>query len=188
MSATTPPDAIEKATFAGGCFWCMEPPFDGIDGVLSTTSGYAGGHVEDPSYEQVCTGNTGHAEVVQIEYDPDRVSYETLLAAFWHNIDPTDGEGQFADRGDQYRTAIFVHDEKQKELAEASKRELEASDRFSAPIVTRIEPLGTFYPAEEKHQNFYQTNPVHYKRYKMSCGRPERLKEIWGEKAGAIRD
>lgn len=162
----------------------MEPPFDDVEGVASTTPGYAGGHVEDPTYEQVCSGETGHAEVMQVEYDPEVVSYETLLAIFWRNIDPTDEGGQFADRGDQYRTAIFYHDDDQRRKAEASRRELDASDRFDAPIVTEIEPLEAFYPAEEKHQDFYRTNPTHYQRYKVACGRPDRLKEIWGEEAG----
>lgn len=173
-----------RATFAGGCFWCMEPPFDDVEGVRSTTPGYAGGHVEDPSYEQVCSGETGHAEVMQVEYDPEMVSYEKLLTIFWHNIDPTDEGGQFADRGDQYRTAIFYHDEDQRRKAEASRRELEASGRFDEPIVTEIEPLDAFFPAEEKHRDFYRTNPTHYRRYKVACGRPERLEEIWGEEAG----
>lgn len=175
---------MERATFAGGCFWCMEPPFDEIDGVLSTMPGYAGGHVEHPTYEEVCGGETGHAEVMQIEYDPERVSYEELLHVFWRNIDPTDAGGQFADRGDQYRTGIFYHDEAQREAAEESLRELEASGRFSDPIVTAIEPLETFYPAEEEHRDFYRTNPDHYHRYKMACGRPERLEEIWGAESG----
>jgi len=172
------------ATFAGGCFWCMEGPFDHVPGVLSTTSGYTGGSLKNPSYEQVSSGTTGHAESVQVVYDPKKVSYAQLLEVFWHNVDPTDGGGQFCDRGNQYRTAIFVHDEEQRRLAEQSKKDLEASGRLKRPIVTQIVPAGEFYPAEEHHQDFYKKNPVRYRFYRTNCGRDQRLKELWGEAAG----
>ncbi len=171
----------ETAVFAGGCFWCMEPPFDKIDGVISTTSGFAGGTVPNPSYKQVSAGGTGHAEVVQIVYDPAKVSYEALLEVFWRNIDPLDAGGQFCDRGPEYRTAIFYRDAEQKRLAEESKRKLEMSGRFDRPIVTEITPLFAFYPAEEYHQDFYKKNPEHYQRYRTSCGRDARLAELWGK-------
>jgi peptide-methionine (S)-S-oxide reductase len=170
------------ATFAGGCFWCVEEAFDQIDGVLSTTSGYIGGDVPDPSYEQVVRGNTGHAEAVQVEYDPDVVTYEALLDTFWHNIDPVDAGGQFCDRGDQYRSAIFYHDERQRELAQESKRELEESDMVPRRIVTEIVPATEFYVAEAYHQNYYERNALRYQFYKFTCGRPARLEELWGEK------
>jgi peptide-methionine (S)-S-oxide reductase len=168
------------ATFAGGCFWCMEPPFDALEGVLSTTSGYAGGHVERPSYEQVSAGGTGHLEVVQVAYDATRVSYEKLLEVFWRNVDPTDAGGQFCDRGAQYRTAIFVHDPAQRAAAEKSARELEASARFQAPLATEILPAGAFWPAEAYHQDFYRENPIRYRYYRAGCGRDRRLAEVWG--------
>ena len=166
------------ATFAGGCFWCMEKPFDQVEGVISTTSGYTGGHVENPSYEQVSAGGTGHAESEQIEYDPDVVSYEKLLEVFWGNVDPLDGGGQFCDRGDQYRSEIFYHDEEQKTLAEKSKAEIEK--RLGKPVVTRIVPAGPFYPAEEYHQDYYEKNPLRYRFYRYGCGRDKRLGELWG--------
>ncbi len=169
------------AVFAGGCFWCMEPPFDKIDGVISTTSGFAGGTVPNPSYKQVAAGGTGHAEVVQIVYDPAKVSYEALLEVFWRNIDPVDAGGQFCDRGPEYRTAIFYRDAEQKRLAEESKRALEMSGRFDRRIVTEITPLFAFYPAEEYHQDFYKKNPAHYQRYRTGCGRDARLAELWGK-------
>src|SRR5690606_24679114 len=149
-------DGHALATFAGGCFWCMEPPYDELDGVLATTSGYMGGHKADPTYHEVSAGSTGHAEAVQITYDPSKVSYQELLEVFWRNVDPLDAGGQFCDRGDQYRTAIFVHDEEQRRLAEASKEALEESGRFDQPIVTAIEDAGPFYPAEEYHQDYYE--------------------------------
>lgn len=173
---------LAKATFAGGCFWCMEAPFDEIDGVVSTTSGYTGGHVEDPSYEQVSAGRTGHAEAVQIAYDPEKVSYEELLHVFWRNVDPTDAGGQFCDRGTQYRTGIFVHSEEQQRLAESSKEE--ATRRLGKEVVTRIETAGPFYPAEKYHQDFYDKNPIRYKTYRLGCGRDRRLRELWGDEAG----
>jgi len=172
------------ATFAGGCFWCMEPPFDKLEGVISTTSGYTGGHQEDPTYGEVSAGGTGHYESLQVVYDPDKVSYKQLLVVFWHNVDPLDAGGQFCDRGDQYRTAIFYHDDEQRRLAEESKRFLEEAGTFKAPIVTAIVPAGPFYPAEEYHQDYYQKNPVRYRFYRYSCGRDNRLKELWGDLAG----
>jgi peptide-methionine (S)-S-oxide reductase len=174
--------ALERATFAGGCFWCMEAPFDELEGVASTTSGYTGGRVEDPTYEQVSAGGTGHAEAVQVLYDPERVSYEELLRVFWRNVDPTDAGGQFCDRGNQYRTGIFYHSEEQKRQAEATKRKLEG--RFDRPVVTPIEAAGAFYPAEEYHQDFYDKSPIRYKVYRTGCGRDRRLEELWGDEAG----
>ncbi len=176
--------ALAKATFAGGCFWCMEPPYDKLDGVVSTTSGYIGGREKNPTYEQVSAGQTGHAEVVQVVYDPAKVSYEKLLEVFWHNVDPLTANRQFCDGGRQYRTAIFYHDAEQKRLAEASKRALEASGKLPGPIVTEIVPLTAFYPAEEYHQDYYTKNPIRYKYYRGSCGRDRRLEELWGEQAG----
>ncbi|MCB1111341.1 MAG: peptide-methionine (S)-S-oxide reductase MsrA [Chlamydiales bacterium] len=168
----------EKATFAGGCFWCMEPPFDKVDGVVETISGYTGGAQENPTYEEVSSGGTGHAESVEVIYDPNKVSYKELLAIYWRNIDPTVKDAQFCDVGSQYRTAIFYHDEKQRQEAEASKAELEAEGRFPA-VYTQIVPAGPFYPAEEYHQNYYQKNPYRYKFYRLLCGRDARLKELW---------
>ncbi len=167
------------ATFAGGCFWCMEPPFDKLDGVLSTTSGYTGGDLVNPTYKQVSRGGTGHAEAVQIIYDPEKISYQTLLNVFWRNIDPLDPAGQFCDKGRQYRTAIFTHTPAQKTAAEASREALASSGKFNQPIVTEIVPATTFYPAEEYHQDYYQKNPVRYKFYRYSCGRDKRLQELW---------
>lgn len=180
VSAQTPPAATAKATFAGGCFWCMEPPFDKLDGVISTTSGYTGGTKINPTYQEVSAGATGHAEAVQVEYDPKRVRYEKLLDVFWHNVDPTQKDGQFCDHGRQYRTAIFVHDAEQKRLADASKAALAKSKPFKGDIVTEIVPATTFYPAEEYHQDYYMKNPLRYKLYRTSCGRDARLKEVWG--------
>jgi peptide-methionine (S)-S-oxide reductase len=176
-----PTDGHALATFAGGCFWCMEPPYDKLDGVLATTSGYTGGDKVDPTYQEVSAGGTGHAEVVQITYDPAEVSYEELLEVFWRNIDPLDAGGQFCDRGDQYRTGIFVHDDEQRRLAEASKQALEDDGRFEQPIVTEIVAAGPFYPAEDYHQDYYEKNPLRYKFYRWNCGRDQRLAEVWGE-------
>ncbi|HUO81406.1 MAG TPA: peptide-methionine (S)-S-oxide reductase MsrA [Gammaproteobacteria bacterium] len=169
------------AIFAGGCFWCMEPPFDGIEGVLSTTSGYTGGEVENPSYGDVSAGGTGHLEAVLVEYDPARIGYHELLDVFWRNIDPLDDGGQFCDRGSSYRSAIFYADEQQKRLAGQSKTALEAAGRFEKPIVTRILPASEFYPAETYHQNYYRENPLRYKFYRYRCGRDDRLEELWGD-------
>ena len=167
-----------KATFAGGCFWCMEPPFDKLDGVISTISGYAGGTKKNPTYEEVSAGKTGHAEVVQITYDPKKITYEKLLEVFWHNVDPLTPNRQFCDVGSQYRTAIFYHDETQKRLAEESKKAL--SKRFKEPIVTEIVAASEFYPAEDYHQDYYIKNPLRYKYYRFSCGRDQRLEALWG--------
>jgi peptide-methionine (S)-S-oxide reductase len=169
------------AVFAGGCFWCMEPPFDRLDGVLSTISGYTGGSKADPTYHEVSGGSTGHAEAVPIAYDPAKVSYQELLDVFWHNVDPLDAGGQFCDRGSQYRTAIFAENAEQRRLAEASKEALAESGRFEQPIATEIVDASTFYPAEDYHQNYYMTNPVRYKFYRWNCGRDQRLTQLWGE-------
>lgn len=171
-------EKLAKATFAGGCFWCMEPPFDKLDGVISTTSGYTGGQKENPTYKEVSAGGTGHAESVQVVYDPTKVSYEQLLAVFWKNIDPTVDDQQFCDHGDQYRTAIFYHNEEQKQLAEAS--EVPVKERFGT-VYTEIVPASTFYPAEEYHQDYYQKNPLRYKFYRTTCGRDARLEDLWGK-------
>ena len=175
--------ATAKATFAGGCFWCMEPPYDKLDGVIATISGYTGGKKVNPTYQEVSAGTTGHAEAVQVEYDPNKVSYEQLLDVFWHNVDPTQKDGQFCDHGSQYRTAIFVHDAGQKRLAEASKAALLKSKPFKGEIVTEIVPATTFYPAEDYHQDYYVKNPVRYNFYRTGCGRDARLKEVWGAAA-----
>jgi peptide-methionine (S)-S-oxide reductase len=177
--------SLATATFAGGCFWCMEPPYDELDGVISTTSGYIGGRKKNPTYEEVSEGTTGHAEAVQVAYDPTKVSYEKLLEVFWQNIDPFTPNAQFCDRGSQYRSAIFYHDEEQKRAAEASKQKLEKSGRFTQPIVTEIVPAGEFYPAEDYHQDYYQNNPVRYKYYRYRCGRDEALAKIWGKTEGS---
>lgn len=174
-------DTYETATFAGGCFWCMQPPYDELPGVISTTVGYTGGHVPHPTYEEVCTGETGHVEAVQIVFDPTKTSYQELLNVFWRNIDPTNPLGQFSDYGSQYRTAIFYHNEEQKRLAEQSKRALEASGKFDKPIVTQILPAGEFYPAEEYHQEFYRKNPLRYYNYKVGSGRAGFIKKVWGD-------
>ena len=177
-----PGDAV--ATFAGGCFWCMEPPYDKLPGVVATISGYTGGRKPNPTYEEVSSGSTGHAESVTVVYDPKKVTYEKLLDVFWHNIDPTVKDRQFCDGGNQYRTAIFYHDEAQRKAAEASKAALEKSKPFKEPIVTEIVMAGPFYPAEEYHQDFYKKNPVRYQLYRSGCGRDARLKQLWGERAG----
>ena len=179
-----PTDELSTATFAGGCFWCMEPPFDKLDGVLSTTSGYTGGHVANPSYEQVSAGGTGHAEAVRVVYDPSKISYERLLDVYWHNIDPLDAGGAFCDRGDQYRSVIFYQTAKQKRLAETSKDQLAESGRFDKPVVTEIAAAEAFYPAETYHQDYYQKNPISYKFYRYYCGRDKRLRALWGDQAG----
>jgi len=173
---------LEKATFAGGCFWCMQPPFDKLDGVISTTVGYCGGKEENPTYKHVSAGNTGHAEAVEIVYDPSRVSYAELLNVFWMNIDPTQENGQFADTGAQYRTAIFYHNEEQKRLAEASKKGLKNTGKFAKKIVTEIVPATTFYEAEEYHEDYYKKNPVRYKLYRYGSGRDSYLARKWGKK------
>ena len=175
----TPPGAA-VATFAGGCFWCMEPPFDKLNGVLATTSGYIGGLKQSPTYEEVSSGGTGHAEAVQVLYDPKKVTYEKLLDVFWHNIDPTVTDRQFCDVGSQYRTAIFVHNDAQRAAAESSKAAVDKSKPFKEPIVTPIVTATEFWPAEEYHQNYYLKNPIRYSYYRTGCGRDARLKQLWG--------
>nr|WP_085814232.1 peptide-methionine (S)-S-oxide reductase MsrA [Geoanaerobacter pelophilus] len=175
-----PAGHLEKATFAGGCFWCMEHPFDELPGVVSVTSGYTGGHKANPTYEEVSSGTTGHAESIQVLYDPAKIGYAKLLDVFWHNIDPLAKDRQFCDSGEQYRSAIFYQNEEQHRLALQSKKELEASKRFREPIATQIVPAGVFYPAEEYHQHYYKKNPIRYSYYRLSCGRDRRLKELWG--------
>lgn len=172
----------DTATFAGGCFWCMEPPFKNLQGVISVISGYTGGQTENPTYEAVCSGLTGHAEAVQITFDPEKISYQQLLDIFWQNIDPTTVNQQFADQGTQYRTAIFTHSDQQQKEAEQSKKSLASSGKFSKPIVTEIVPASRFYPAEDYHQNFYIKNPVRYKSYRFGSGRQRFLEEKWGDK------
>ena len=178
---TSSDQSLATATFAGGCFWCMEPPYDKLDGVISTTSGYIGGQKKNPTYEEVSEGTTGHAEAVQVAYDPTKVSYEKLLEVFWQNIDPFTPNAQFCDHGSQYRSAIFYHNEEQKRLAEASKQKLEKSGRFTQPIVTEIVAASEFYPAEDYHQDYYQNNPTRYKYYRYRCGRDAVLEKIWGK-------
>ena len=180
--ASAPSEKLARATFAGGCFWCMQPPFDQLAGVKETRPGYTGGTTERPTYEDVCSGRTGHTEALQVIFDPEQVSYAQLLDIFWRNINPVDAEGQFVDRGSQYRPAIFYDDEEQKRLAEASRDELAASGRFSAPIAVEILPLTTFYPAEEYHQDYYRKNPGRYKSYRYHSGRDQFLAKFWGEK------
>lgn len=172
-----------EATFAGGCFWCMEHAFDGVEGVISTTSGYTGGRTRSPTYEEVSAGKTGHAETVRVVYDPTKVSYAELLDVFWHNVDPTDPTGQFCDKGSQYRSVIFYHDEEQRRLAEQSRRRIEQSKRFREPIVTEIASVREFTSAEEYHQDFYEKNPIRYQYYRWGCGRDRRLDELWGNEA-----
>lgn len=175
--------SLAKATFAGGCFWCMEPPFDKLDGVIATVSGYTGGHTRNPTYEEVSAGRTGHAESVEITYDPSRISYTKLLEVYWHNIDPTTPNRQFCDVGSQYRSAIFYHDAEQQRLAEQSKAALAKSKPFPQPIVTEIVAAGEFTPAEAYHQDYYLKNPLRYKFYRYNCGRDQRLEELWGKAA-----
>ena len=180
------PAATEKATFAGGCFWCVESDFDKVDGVISTTSGYIGGSVANPTYEAVSGGRTGHAEAVEIVFDPRKVGYEQLLEYFWRTIDPTVRDRQFCDVGSPYRTAIFAHGEAQLRAAKASREALEKSKPFAAPIVTEIVAAGPFYAAEGYHQDYYLKNPLRYKFYRSRCGREDRLEELWGKQAGDL--
>lgn len=174
------PAAAENAVaiFAGGCFWCMEPPYDELDGVAETVSGYTGGHAEAPTYEEVTAGGTGHFEAVRVTYDPERVSFVELADVFWRNIDPFDDGGQFCDRGSSYRAAIFHGDEAEREVAEAGKADIEA--RFDRRMATRILPAAAFYPAEDYHQDYYQKNPLRYRYYRFSCRRDARLDAVWG--------
>jgi peptide-methionine (S)-S-oxide reductase len=175
---------LARATFAGGCFWCMEPPYDKLDGVVETISGFSGGRVANPSYDAVVRGGTGHLEVVQVVYDPTAVTYEQLLEVFWRNIDPYQADGQFCDRGPMYRSAIFVADEQQRRLAETSLEQIVALAPDDGPIDTRILDFEAFYPAEDYHQDYYTKNPVRYRYYRWSCGRDQRLEELWGSDAG----
>lgn len=179
-TAGEPPGELGVATFAGGCFWCMEPPFDVVDGVISTTSGYTGGHVDNPTYHQVSSGSTGHAEAVRIIYDPEQVNYEDLLEIYWRNIDPTTADRQFCDRGSQYRSAIFYHGEAQRDAALASLAQIEKTKPFKDSIRTEITAASGFFVAEDYHQDFYVTNPIRYKHYRFGCGRDRRLQKIWG--------
>jgi len=174
----SPPPA--KATFAGGCFWCMEEAFEKVEGVVSAISGYTGGQVENPTYEQVSAGGTGHTESIEVTYDPSKVTYKQLLEVFWRNVDPTTPNAQFCDHGNQYRTAIFYHDENQKQLIDESRQRVENSKTFPESIVTEIAPASVFYSAEEYHQDFYTKNPIRYKFYKWNCGRAQRLEQLWG--------
>ncbi len=176
--------SADTALFAGGCFWCMEPPFDRLDGVISTTSGFTGGHVDDPSYDEVTRGGTGHTEAVKVVFDPERIGYDELLRVFWRNVDPLDAHGQFCDRGAHYRPGIFYRHPEQEALALASRRELDESGRFSRPIVAEVTEAGPFWPAEEYHQGFYLKNPQHYESYRRGCRRDQRLEELWGDEAG----
>lgn len=182
--ALAAPTNRATAVFAGGCFWCEETAFEGVPGVLAVTSGYTGGHLANPTYEQVSAGGTGHAESVEVAYDPRKISYEKLLDIFWHNVDPLQRDAQFCDHGTQYRSAIFYRDESQRAAAEASKAKLEEEARFKGKIVTEIVPASTFYRAEEYHQDFYRKNPVRYYSYRAGCGRDARLKALWGAAAG----
>ncbi len=174
-------DKYRKATFAGGCFWCMEPPFENLDGVIDVVPGYSGGQKENPTYEQVSGGSTGHLEAVQITYDPEKISYQKLVDVFWTQIDPTDDGGQFVDRGSQYRTAIFYHNDDQKRIAEESRTALEKSGKYDKPVVTEIRPFTAFYEAEDYHKDFYKKSPARYKSYKLFSGREQYLKDIWDE-------
>jgi len=180
------PDAgagsLAKATFAGGCFWCMEPPFEKLEGVREVISGYTGGHKPNPTYKEVSGGGTGHIEVVQVIYDPEKITYAELLEVFWRQIDPTDPDGQFVDRGRQYRAAVFYHNEEQKRLAEKSKEDLQKSGRYGKPIITEILPAPAFNRAEEYHQDYYKKNPIRYNFYRLNSGRDRYLKKIWGER------
>ena len=180
-AAQAPSKPGASAIFAGGCFWCMEEAFDKVPGVIATTSGYIGGHVKKPTYEQVSTAQTGHAEAVRVQYDPGKISYDKLVEIFWRNIDPTQGNAQFCDHGPQYRSAIFYQDDEQKRVAEASKAALQKNKPFRGEIVTEITKATEFYPAEDYHQDFHLKNPVRYKFYKTGCGREARLQQLWGK-------
>lgn len=182
LAAAPQPAATARATFAGGCFWCMVEPFETLPGVLSVTSGYTGGSKLNPTYQEVSSGSTGHAESIQVVYDPSKIQYGRLLEVFWHNVDPFQADGQFCDHGRQYRTAIFFHDDTQRRAAEDSKKRVEAE--LHAKSVTEITPASVFYRAEEYHQDFYKKDPVQYQRYRNGCGRDRRLRELWGAAAG----
>lgn len=181
---TQPPKhLLAKATFAGGCFWCMQPPFDKLEGVIATTAGYTGGTKVNPTYEEVSSGGTGHAESVQVLFDPMVISYEKLLDVYWHNVDPTSAHGQFCDFGSQYRPAIFTHDDAQKKAADESRAKIEKTKPWKGEVVVSIEPAKEFWAAEEYHQKYYVKNPVRYKYYRTGCGRDRRLRELWGKAA-----
>ena len=179
VGAVTDGDGLSEATFAGGCFWCMEPPFDQLPGVVSTTSGYTGGDRKDPTYEQVSAGGSGHVEALRVVYDLAKIRYEKLLEVYWRNVDPLDAGGQFCDRGGQYRAAVFYHNEEQKRLAEQSKTAVERQLR--RPVATEIRPAAEVYPAEGYHQDYYRKNPLRYKLYRYQCGRDQRLEALWGK-------
>lgn len=185
QQAAPPAAGLAVAIFAGGCFWCMEPPFDKTPGVVTTTSGYVGGHKAGATYKEVTAGGTGHYEAVRIVYDPQKVSYEKLLEVFWRNVDPVDAGGQFCDRGESYRTAIFAHDPEQKRLAESSRQALDASKRLPKPIVTPVLVAGPFWVAEDYHQDYHQKNPGKYQFYRWNCGRDARLEALWGKPPGS---
>jgi len=183
--AEAPASALKKATFAGGCFWCMQPAYDEVPGVVATRVGYTGGKTVNPAYEAVSAGGTGHAESIEVTYDPKKISYRKLLDIFWHNVDPTTADREFCDVGRQYRTAIFFHNAEQEREANQSRAELEKTKPFKAPIVTEIVPASTFYPAEDYHQEYYKKNPIRYRFYRYNCGRDQRLHELWGAASGA---
>lgn len=178
-----PAQSVSQVIFAGGCFWCMEPPFEKLNGVQEVVSGYAGGSVDNPTYEQVSSDKTGHREVVLVKYDPEKISFEKLMEVFWRNVDPTDAGGQFVDRGLQYTTAVMVYSGEQRTIAEKSKRDLEMSKKFSKPVVTPIIDAMKFFPAEEYHQDYYKKNPVRYKYYRYGSGRDKFIEKVWGETA-----
>ena len=180
-SQQKPAAGLETAVFAGGCFWCMEPPYDELPGVVSTTSGYIGGQKKNPTYEEVSSGNTGHTEAVQVVYDPKKVTYAKLLEVFWRNIDPTTPNAQFCDHGSQYRSGIFYLNEDQRRLADASREQIERTKKFREPVVTEITRATIFYPAEDYHQDYYKKNPLRYKFYRANCGRDTRLEQLWGK-------
>jgi len=183
MTSSNNQSEKEIATFAGGCFWCVESDFDQVPGVIRTISGYTGGTLANPSYKQVVSGGTGHVEAVQIVYDPNVISFETLLDVFWHSVDPTDEHGQFCDRGESYITGVFANSSEQKRLADFSKQELAESGTLEKPVATLIKMAGPFYPAEDYHQDYYKKNPIRYELYRFRCGRDRRLRDIWGEEA-----
>lgn len=174
-------EGLDIATFAGGCFWCLQPSYDKLPGVKKTVVGYTGGHVENPSYEQIGTGTTGHVEAIRVLYDPKQISFDALVEEFWRNIDPTQADGQFADRGPQYQTAIFYHDDAQKRSAQRATEQLAATKKFSRPIATKILPASEFYLAEEYHQDYYKKNSTHYNLYKIGSGRADFIKQVWGK-------
>ncbi|KCZ65790.1 hypothetical protein L53_00340 [Hyphomonas sp. L-53-1-40] len=182
--AETAPKRLSSAIFAGGCFWCVESDFDKVDGVIDTVSGYTGGEIANPTYKQVSKENTGHYEAVKVTYDPDLVSYDTLVEYFFRHVDPTDPYGQFCDKGDSYRTAIFVNTDDERAVAEAEIAEIETSGVLKDPVVTRVVQAETFWPAEEYHQNYYKKNPLKYRYYRASCGRDGRVEDLWGESVG----